>query len=74
MISPEQMASIRHLFFIEHWKVGTIASDLGLHSDTIKRALTFRSISTSRSLPGERIGIGRPPKKDQKRNQRGNAK
>src|SRR5215510_15056189 len=39
MISQEQMASIRRLFFVEHWKVGTIASELGLHSDTVKRAL-----------------------------------
>src|SRR5262245_8822038 len=39
MISKEQIARIRRLFFAEHWKVGTIAADLGLHPDTIKRAL-----------------------------------
>jgi transposase len=39
MISKEQIARIRRLFFAEHWKVGTIAADLGLHPDTVKRAL-----------------------------------
>lgn len=39
MISPEQIASIRRLFFAEHWKIGTIAAELDLHPDTIRRAL-----------------------------------
>jgi len=39
MISKEQIARVRRLFFAEHWKVGTIAADLGLHTDTVKRAL-----------------------------------
>ena len=39
MISKEQIARIRRLFFAEHWKVGTIAADLGLHPDAVKRAL-----------------------------------
>lgn len=39
MISKEQIAAIRRLFFAEHWKVGTIASELGLHPATVKRAL-----------------------------------
>lgn len=39
MIDPEQVARIRRLFFVEHWKVGTIASELGVHHDTVQRAL-----------------------------------
>lgn len=39
MISPEQTAAIRRLFFAEHWKIGTIAAELDLHPDTIRRAL-----------------------------------
>jgi transposase len=46
MISDEQVARIRHLFHAEHWKMGTIAAELGLHPDTVRRALDtdrFRS-------------------------------
>jgi len=39
VIAPEQIAEIRRLFFAEHWKVGTIASSLGLHADTIRGAI-----------------------------------
>ncbi len=39
MITPEQKANIRRLFHGEHWKIGTIASELGLHSDTVRAAL-----------------------------------
>ena len=39
MIPPEQVAEIRRLFFAEHWRVGTIAAQLALHPDTIRRAL-----------------------------------
>src|SRR5881296_3745325 len=39
MIAPEQIAEIRRLFFAEHWKVGTIATELGLHSDTVRDAV-----------------------------------
>lgn len=39
MISPEQKAEIRHLFHAEHWRVGTIAAQLGLHPITVKQAL-----------------------------------
>ena len=39
MISVEVHAKIRRLYYAEHWKVGTIAAELGLHHDTVKRAL-----------------------------------
>jgi AraC-like DNA-binding protein len=39
MIPLAQVAEIRRLFFAEHWRVGTIATQLGLHPDTVRRAL-----------------------------------
>ncbi len=38
-ISNEREADIRRLFFAEHWPVGTIATQLTLHADAIKRVL-----------------------------------
>ena len=38
-ISSEQHARIRRLYFGEHWKVGTIATELCVHPDTVKRAI-----------------------------------
>jgi hypothetical protein len=36
---PEQRSGvwvqIRHYFYAEHWKIGTIARELGLHPDTV---------------------------------------
>jgi transposase len=34
---PDTEAEIRRLFFAEHWKVGTITEQLGLHRDTVLR-------------------------------------
>jgi len=39
MITREQHAEIRRLYFGEHWKVGTIATALGLHHDTVQAAI-----------------------------------
>lgn len=49
MISDEEKAKIRRLFFAEHWKVGTIASQLNLHPDAVRRA-----------IDSERFNAGRP--------------
>ncbi|MCB9656005.1 MAG: IS21 family transposase, partial [Sandaracinaceae bacterium] len=38
-ISSEQRATIRRLFYAEHWKVGTIAAEMELAADTVKRAI-----------------------------------
>jgi len=37
--SPEQCAEIARLHYAEHWKVGTIAAQLGLHPDVIENVL-----------------------------------
>jgi hypothetical protein len=39
MIPVELIAKVRRLFFAEHWKIGTIASQLGLHPDTVRSAI-----------------------------------
>jgi transposase len=42
MISDDQRTRIRRLFFAEHWKIGTIAAELGLHHDTVELAVEPR--------------------------------
>jgi transposase len=39
MITPAQHAEIRRLYYGEHWKVGTIATQLGVHHDTVRAAI-----------------------------------
>src|ERR1700758_555938 len=39
MISPETRVQIRRYFYAEHWKIGTIAQNLGVHPDTVRRAI-----------------------------------
>jgi transposase len=51
MIDGELRARIRRLFFAEHWKLGTIAVELGVHYDTVARAVeTERFISHQRPV------------------------
>jgi transposase len=39
MIPREVDAEIRRLFFAEHWRIDTIATALGIHHDTVRRAI-----------------------------------
>lgn len=39
MIPPDLWADIRRLFYAEHWTVGTIASELGVHHKTVEDAI-----------------------------------
>ena len=41
MITPEQHAEIRRLYFGEHWKVGTSVTNLGVHPDTVRAAIAL---------------------------------
>jgi len=51
MIDAALFARIRRLFFAEHWKVGTIATELGVHHDTVERAIeSDRFVRTQRQL------------------------
>lgn len=55
MISRELEAEIMRLYHAEHWPVGTLARQLGIHHDTVRRVLTQSGIpaaeqSTRRSM------------------------
>ncbi len=45
MIPPAQVTEIRRLFFAEHWRVGTIATQLGVHPGTVRRALATETFA-----------------------------
>jgi transposase len=48
MVTPEQRAEIRRLYYAEHWRVGTIATQLGVHHETVRTALNRASVLTHR--------------------------
>ena len=50
MISPETHAQIRRYFYAEHWKIGTIASELGVHADTVRSAIEAERFRSTRPL------------------------
>ena len=50
MITPAQRAEIRRLFYGEHWKVGTIAAQLGLHRETVRTAVERETAGVRPSL------------------------
>ena len=50
MITPEQHAEIRRLYFGEHWKVGTIVTNLGVHPDTVRAAIALDTRAVRRGL------------------------
>lgn len=52
MIPAELRARIRRLYFAEHWRVGTIADQLGVHHETVQRAIEVdRFVSRGRHVP-----------------------
>ncbi len=55
MIGPEVIVKIRHLFFAEHWTIGTIASQLGLHHDTVRAALETAGFNRARQERASRL-------------------
>jgi transposase len=50
MIDPEVRVQIRRYFYAEHWKVGTIAQALGLHPDTVRRAIEVERFHRAEQL------------------------
>ncbi len=50
MISPEIRAQIRRYFYAEHWKIGTIASELGVHPDAVRNAIESERFRNSKPL------------------------
>lgn len=53
MIDDALVARIRRLHFHEHWKVGTICTQLQLHHDTVKRALQLDARAPRSGPPRE---------------------
>jgi transposase len=51
MIADDVRAEIRRLFYAEHWRVGTIASELGLHASTVRHAIETERFRSSGSQP-----------------------
>ncbi len=45
MIPPDQIVEIRRLYYAEHWKIGTIAAQLGLHPDTVRAAVATDALN-----------------------------
>ena len=50
MIDKETRALIRHLFYAEHWKVGTIARELVLHPETVSIAVEPDRFTNTKTL------------------------
>jgi transposase len=46
----ETRAQIRRYFYAEHWKIGTIASELGVHPDTVRNAIESERFKSTQPL------------------------
>jgi transposase len=55
MLDPEKLATIRRLYFAELWKIGTIASELGVHRDTVRSAIETDPLHRPRRLRPSRL-------------------
>jgi transposase len=50
MLNLETQAHIRHLFYAEHWKIGTIAQQLGIHPDAVRHAVQSDTFHQAQAL------------------------
>jgi hypothetical protein len=48
VISLELRTEIRRLYYAEHWKVGTIASSLHVHHETVQTAIASETLGVRR--------------------------
>ncbi len=55
MITPELRSRIRRMFFAEHWKMGTIAAELGVHRDTVELAIEPKRFTNIAHRPSATI-------------------
>src|SRR5215467_12830155 len=49
MIDAELKAKIRRLFYVEHWKIGTIAAELVVHPDAVRKEIGSELFNANRS-------------------------
>lgn len=54
-IPIEREAEVRRLYYAEHWKVGTIASELGVHHDAVERVLGLQDKHARARAPQQRL-------------------
>jgi AraC-like DNA-binding protein len=54
MIDLPRFALIRRRYYAGHWKIGTIAAELGVHPDTVRRAIESVSFNCSAPAGGQR--------------------
>jgi len=50
-ISEELRAQVLRYHFVEHWPVGTIARQLGIHHSTVERVLSLAGVERERQRP-----------------------
>jgi len=50
MISNEIRAQIRRYFYAEHWKIGTIASELSVHPDAVRNAIESERFKSTQPM------------------------
>jgi len=55
MTTPDAEAEIVRLHFAEHWKVGTIAAQLGVHPDVVRRILGIGVARSPDAAPRPRL-------------------
>lgn len=55
MLDVATESEIRRLHYAEHWKIGTIASQLGVHADAVRRVLSRPPGQRAPSQPRRRI-------------------
>lgn len=55
MIDAARCAHLRHLFYVEHWKIGTISAQLGVHRNTVYRAIASDGVSAGPPVQPARL-------------------
>jgi transposase len=60
-LEEAQKAELRRLYFAEHWKVGTIATQLGLHHEVVERVLGLHKRARRKPLAPSAVGAAAAP-------------
>jgi hypothetical protein len=55
VIDAARRAHIRHLFYVEHWKIRTISAQLGVHRNTVYRAIASDGVSAGSPVQPARL-------------------
>lgn len=53
--TPEICAEIARLYFAEHWRIGTITTQLGVHADVVRRVLGLGDTHAEAAPPRARL-------------------